>query len=88
VRSRPILQTLGDEVRDRRCERNLSQETLAEAAGIDVNTLRRLEKAQAECQILTLIDVAMGLRMPLAELIAGMERRALETQQVLELNGI
>jgi transcriptional regulator with XRE-family HTH domain len=77
VRSRAILQTLGDEVRDRRRERKLSQETLAQAAGIDVNTLRRLEKAQAECQILTLMDVAMGLRMPLAELIAGVERRTL-----------
>jgi transcriptional regulator with XRE-family HTH domain len=77
VRSRPILKTLGEEVRDRRHERNLSQEALADAAGIDVNTLRRLELAQSECQILTLIDVAMGLSMPLAELIAGVERRTL-----------
>jgi transcriptional regulator with XRE-family HTH domain len=75
VRSRAILQTLGDEVRDRRRERNLSQETLAEAAGIDVNTLRRLEKAQAECQILTLFGVASGLKTSLSDLIAGIERR-------------
>jgi transcriptional regulator with XRE-family HTH domain len=77
VRSRPILKTLGEEVRDRRKQRSLSQEELAQAAGIDVNTLRRLERAQSECQILTLVDVAMGLSMPLAELIAGVERRAL-----------
>jgi transcriptional regulator with XRE-family HTH domain len=77
VRSRPILKTLGEEVRDRRRERKLSQEALAQAAGIDVNTLRRLELAQSECQILTLIDVAMGLSMPLADLIAGVERRTL-----------
>jgi transcriptional regulator with XRE-family HTH domain len=75
VRSRPILKKLGDEVRDRRHERNLTQEALAHAAGVNVNTLRRLERAETESQILTLFDVAMGLSMPLAELIAGVERR-------------
>jgi transcriptional regulator with XRE-family HTH domain len=75
VRSRPILKKLGEEVRDRRHERNLTQEELAHAAGVNVNTLRRLERAETESQILTLFDVAMGLRMPLAELIAGVERR-------------
>lgn len=75
MRSRPILKKLGDEVRDRRHERNLTQEALAHAAGVNVNTLRRLERAETESQILTLFDVAMGLSMPLAELIAGVERR-------------
>jgi transcriptional regulator with XRE-family HTH domain len=75
VRFRPILKNLGDEVRDRRLERKLTQEQLAGAAGVDVHTLRNLERAESECQILTLIDVAQGLGMPLAELIAGMERR-------------
>jgi transcriptional regulator with XRE-family HTH domain len=86
VRWRPILKTLGEEVRDRRLERKLTQEELAQAAGIDVNTLRRLELAQSECQILTLVDVAMGLSMPLAELIAGVEQAT--QQQVFELTGI
>jgi len=66
---------LGDEVRYRRHERNLSQEELAHAAGVNVNTLRRLERAKTESQVLTLFDVAMGLNMPLAELIAGAEGR-------------
>lgn len=75
VRSSPILKMLGDEVRYRRHERNLTQEALAHAAGIDVNTLGRLERAEIEIQVLTLFDVAMGLNMPLAELIAGVEGR-------------
>ena len=75
MRSRPILKNLGDEVRARRQERKLSQEALAHAAGLNINTLRRLERAKAEPQILTLFDVAMGLNMPLSALIAGVERR-------------
>jgi transcriptional regulator with XRE-family HTH domain len=83
VRFRPVLKNLGDEVRARRLERHLTQEQLAGAAKVDVNTVRRLERAETECQILTLIDVAEGLSMPLAELIAGMERR-----QAIELAAI
>ncbi len=83
MRFRPVLKNLGDEVKARRVERRLTQEQLAGAAEVDVNTVRRLERAETECQILTLIDVAKGLSMPLAELIAGMERR-----QALELAAI
>jgi transcriptional regulator with XRE-family HTH domain len=75
VRSRAILKKLGNEVRDRRLARNLTQEALAHAAGVNINTVQRLERAETECQILTLFDVAMGLSMPLAELIAGVEGR-------------
>lgn len=75
MRSRPILKRLGDEVRYRRHERNLTQEALAHAAGVNVNTLRRLELAKTESQVLTLFDVARGLNLPLAELIAGVESR-------------
>jgi transcriptional regulator with XRE-family HTH domain len=75
VRTRPILKKLGAEIRDRRVARELTQEELADAAGVNVNTIQRLESAKTECQVLTLFDVAMGLKMPLAELIAGAERR-------------
>ena len=75
MRPRPILKKLAAEVRYRRQERNLTQEELAHVAGVNVNTLKRLEWAATDCQILTLFGVAMGLNMPLADLIAGVERR-------------
>jgi transcriptional regulator with XRE-family HTH domain len=75
VRSRPVLKKLGAEIKDRRLARDLSQEELADAAGVNVNTIQRLEGAKIEGKILTLFDVAMALKMSLSDLIAGAERR-------------
>ena len=75
MRSRPILKKLGAEIRIRRLARDLTQQELAEAAGVNLNTIQRLESAKIESRILTLFDVASGLKMPLSELIAGAERR-------------
>jgi transcriptional regulator with XRE-family HTH domain len=69
------LQKLGVEVRERRKKRNLSQEALADASGVHVNALKKLERGKSNSQVLTLFGIAMGLKMPLAELIAGVERR-------------
>lgn len=76
VRTRTTLQKLGDEVRERRKMRNLSQEALAHASGVHVNALKKLERGKSNSQVLTLFGIAMGLKTPLAELIAGVERRA------------
>jgi transcriptional regulator with XRE-family HTH domain len=70
------LQKLGDEVRERRKKRHLSQEALAHASGVHVNALKKLERGKTNSQVLTLFGIAMGLKTPLAELIAGVERRA------------
>jgi transcriptional regulator with XRE-family HTH domain len=75
VRSRPILKKLGAEIQERRGARKLSQLKLAEAAGVNINTIQRLENGKTDSQIVTLFDVAMALKMPLSELIAGAERR-------------
>ncbi len=75
MRSRPILKKLGAEIQERRLARNLSQLKLAEAVGVNINTIQRLENAKIESRILTLFDVAAALKMPLSELIAGAEGR-------------
>jgi transcriptional regulator with XRE-family HTH domain len=72
---RSILQALGDEVRERRELCDLTQEALAEAAGLNTNVIGRLERGRNNCRVLTLFDVALALDMPLAELIAGAARR-------------
>jgi transcriptional regulator with XRE-family HTH domain len=75
MRSMTTLQKLGDEVRLRRLERKLSQEALAHAAGVHVNALKNLEKGKTNSQVLTLFNIAIGLKTPLAELIAKVEGR-------------
>lgn len=75
MRSRPILKKLGAEIRDRRLARDLTQEELADAAGVNVNTIQRIEGAKIEGRVLTLFDVALALKMSLSDLIAGAERR-------------
>jgi len=64
---------LGDEVRERRHERSLTQEALAHESGVHVNALKKLEGGKTNCQVLTLFGIAKGLDMPLAELIARVE---------------
>jgi transcriptional regulator with XRE-family HTH domain len=75
VRTRTTLQKLGAEVRERRHQRNLTQEELAHQSGVHVNALKKLESGISNSQILTLFEIAAGLKMPLAELIAEVERR-------------
>ena len=75
MRTRTVLRSLGEEVRERRKQRNLSQEALAHASGVHVNALKKLERGRSNSQVLTLFGIAMGLKTPLAELIAGVERR-------------
>ena len=69
------MQKLGDEVRERRQKRKLTQEALADASGVHINALKKLERGKTNSQVLTLFGIAMGLKTPLAELIAGVERR-------------
>jgi transcriptional regulator with XRE-family HTH domain len=75
VRARTILQTLGDEVRERREARNLTQEALAHESGVHRNVLAKLEQGKTDSRVRTLFKVAVGLNMPLGTLIAAVERR-------------
>ena len=75
VPTKTILQTLGDEVRKRRKRRYLTQEELAFEVGVHTNVIGRLERGLTDNKVLTLFDIAMELNTPLADLIAGGERR-------------
>lgn len=75
VPTRTILQTLGDEVRERRQLRNLTQEALAFEVGVHPNVIGRLERGETNNKVLTLFNIALGLNTPLADLIAGAEGR-------------
>lgn len=75
VRTRSILRSLGEEVRERRKERNLSQEALAHQAGIHPNVVGRIERGIYNPTVLILFAIAVKLNTSLMDLFAGAARR-------------
>ena len=75
MRSRSILRSLGDEVRDLRTAKKLSQEALAGLAGIHTNVVGRLERGSYNPTVLTLAAIAVKLGVTLEELFKGAEGR-------------
>ena len=75
VRPRTVLRCLGEEVRERRKQRNLSQEALAHQAGVHPNVVGRLERGSYNITVLTLLAIAMKLNTSLLELFAGAAKR-------------
>jgi transcriptional regulator with XRE-family HTH domain len=75
VRTRTILRSLGEEVRERRKQRNLSQEALAHQAGVHTNVVGRLERGSYNITVLTLLAIAVKLNTSVAELFAGAAKR-------------
>jgi transcriptional regulator with XRE-family HTH domain len=75
VPTRTILRGLGEEVRERRQRRNLSQEALAHLAGVHPNVVGRLERGSYNVTVLTLLAIAMELNTSLLELFAGAAKR-------------
>ena len=73
--TRTILRGLGEEVRERRQQRNLSQEALAYLAGVHPNVVGRLERGSYNITVLTLLAIAMELNTSLLELFAGAAKR-------------
>jgi transcriptional regulator with XRE-family HTH domain len=73
--TRTILRSLGEEVRERRKQRNLSQEALAHQAGVHANVVGRLERGSYNITVLTLLAIAMKLNTSVLELFAGAAKR-------------
>lgn len=75
MRSRSILRSLGQEVRQLRTQKNLSQEALAALAGIHTNVVGRLERGSYNPTMLTVAAIAVKLGVSLEELFKGAEER-------------
>jgi transcriptional regulator with XRE-family HTH domain len=75
VRTRTILRSLGEEVRERRKQRNLSQEALAHQAGVHPNVVGRLERGSYNITVLTLLAIAVKLNTSILDLFAGAAKR-------------
>jgi len=75
VRTTTILRSLGEEVRERRKQRKLSQEALAHQAGVHPNVVGRLERGSYNTTVLTLLAIAVKLNTSVPELFAEAAKR-------------
>ena len=67
------LKLLGQNVRDRRSELELTQERLADIAGLDPTYISGIERGVRNPSVLSLLKVAEALETTIAELCAGIE---------------
>ncbi len=75
MRSRSILPSLGEVVRELRTQKNLSQESLAGLAGVHTNVVGRLERGSYNPTVLILAALAVKLGVTLEQLFRAAERR-------------
>jgi putative transcriptional regulator len=64
-----FLVEFGQHVRRLRCDRKLSQERMGELAGVDRQTINRLENATHAISLAQLPGLARALEVTLAELL-------------------
>jgi XRE family aerobic/anaerobic benzoate catabolism transcriptional regulator len=67
----PLLQQLGEGIRNLRAKRGLSRKTLARDAGVSERYLANLETGSGNASILLLSRVAEALALPLSEIVIG-----------------
>jgi transcriptional regulator with XRE-family HTH domain len=60
---------LGQNIRELRKERKMSQTELAQRAGVALMTISRLERGEHDPHVRTLSQIARGLGVPLLELM-------------------
>lgn len=65
----PDLIALGKRVRDRRKAAKLTQEELAERAGLSANYVGEIERGERNPSALALIQIARGLEVPARDLL-------------------
>lgn len=63
-----ILRLFGERLRELRSERKLSQERLAELAGLDRNYIGQIERAERNVALVNIVRIAKALDLEPAEL--------------------
>ncbi|MGW3110573.1 helix-turn-helix domain-containing protein [Streptomyces sp. NPDC001091] len=66
----PHLQRVGDRIRAERVHRNLTQERLHLAVGVDRRTLQNVEAGRANPTLRLLLNISYVLDVPLPDLLA------------------
>lgn len=70
-----LLRTLGERVRARRLALGLSQEALAERAGMHRNYVGGIEQGRRNVAVVNLVHLAVALDLDPGELLAQLHRR-------------
>jgi transcriptional regulator with XRE-family HTH domain len=72
--SSPLLKEFGKRVSERRAELELTQEEVAEAAGIHFTYVHQIEAGVRNLSLENLAKLAKGLEMDLGELLKGLQK--------------
>lgn len=71
MKNKSIGQTLGDRLREERMKQNLSQEKLAELAGVHRNYIGLIERAELDPAISYIEKIAKALKIKISDLMEG-----------------
>jgi transcriptional regulator with XRE-family HTH domain len=72
-----ILRIFGERLRELRTERDLSQEALAELAGLDRNYIGQIERAERNVALVNIVRIAKALEVEPGELFASFTQQRL-----------
>jgi len=73
-REEALLEAFGKIVADRRRELGLSQEGLAERSGLHRTYVGSVERGERNLSFLNLVRLSRALRLPLGDLLAGVDQ--------------
>ena len=72
LKERAFLRDLGDRVRDRRIELKLTQQQLGDKCELHRTFIGSVERGERNIAILNLRQIAVALRVRVADLLAGL----------------
>ena len=72
LQDRAFLRALGDRLRDRRTELTLTQQDLGDRCGLHRTFVGSVERGERNVSVLNLRQLARALRVPVADLLAGL----------------
>lgn len=75
-RDEPIAEAFGQRLRELRHERGLSQERLAELAGVHATFVSNIERGYSAPTLYTLLKLATALEVTPGQLVDGLQRPA------------
>lgn len=74
ARAHPFLKQLGDTIRELRAQQGISQEALADEAGLDRSYVSGIERGIRNVSVLNLFNIAKALKQPIGMLFEHRKR--------------
>lgn len=68
IKDQKFVNSLGNQIRNLRVKKNISQEELANIADIPINQVGRIERGEVNTTVVTIKAIAEALEIPLREL--------------------